>query len=305
MLATLAINVLAAASIGFQTDTTVVVQPDTRLRLRNFGGDIAIQTWERNAVRIRASHTRRQEVSISAIGAVLAIESRARRGPPSSVDYVLTVPRAMAVDLAGTYASASVRGLRGPLSVNTVNGEIAVQGGSGRVSLSSIQGAIRVRGARGQLYVNTVNGEISLDEIAGKILAETVNGSIALARVLSDSVEATSVNGSLCYDGSVRDGGWYRLATHNGSIAVGLPQNAGATVSVATYGGQFESDFPLKLVEGSRKRFRFSLGSGKAVLQLESFQGTITLRRPGTAWKEGEPPCAADEDNDQEEDPEE
>ena len=54
--------------------------------------------------------------------------------------------------------------------------------------------------------------------------------------------------------------------------------------------------FPLKLVEGGRKRFRFALGNGKAQLELESFQGTITLRRPGAGWKKGQPPCADDND---------
>lgn len=303
MLLSLATAAVALAA-AFATDTTITVGPGTRLSLRNHGGSIQVTAWDREAVRVRAEHGRRDRVRIGRRGGVLSIASVAERRAPGRVDYRLTVPRGMPVSLNGTNASAVVRGLKGDLSVLTVNGEIAVQGGSGAVSLTSVQGPITVRGARGRLQVNSVNGEIRMLEVAGSIQAETVNGPIELSRVVSDYVNASTVNGSLCYDGTIADGGHYRFASHNGDIAVGLPAGVDAMVRLATYGGRIRSDFPIKLDKGKLgKLYRLQLGKGKADLELESFQGSLRLLKPGAIWVAGEAPCEddVDEDEDKEE----
>jgi len=86
------------------------------------------------------------------------------------------------------------------------------------------------------------------------------------------------------YDGALKDAGSYRFSTHNGEIAVTVPERANATVSVATYNGEFSSSFPVQLKETRRgKRFNFTIGNGGARVELESFQGEIRLRRPGDA----------------------
>ena len=60
-----------------------------------------------------------------------------------------------------------------------------------------------------------------------------------------------------------------------------------ATVSVSTFNGEFESDFPVPLKETRKgKRFSFTLGGGSAQVSLESFQGTVRLVRPGHIARE-------------------
>jgi DUF4097 and DUF4098 domain-containing protein YvlB len=94
-------------------------------------------------------------------------------------------------------------------------------------------------------------------------------------------VDANTVNGDISYEGTIRPNGRYRLATHNGDVTVVVPDGADALVSVSTFQGDFASDFPITLRERHGKRFEFTLGKGSARLELESFQGTIELRRPG------------------------
>jgi hypothetical protein len=295
MLASLAVTLLAAASVSLATDTTVAVTPGTRLELSNFDGDIRVRVWDRHAVHVEADHDASDVVRVVKRGRVFSISSYSPGGPPGTVDYRITVPAGMPVSLKGVHTSATIQGLRGDVAVTTVSGEIALVGGAGQVALSSIMGPISVVGARGRLSVNSVNGEIRLSRIDGSILAETINGPIALARVVSDSVDASTVNGSLCYDGTIQKGGRYRFASHNGNIAVGVPEGTGAVISVATQIGDVESDFPLRIKEKMGKRFQFRLGKGGAVLQLESFGGLIRLRRPGPGWVVGEPPCKDDD----------
>jgi hypothetical protein len=62
-----------------------------------------------------------------------------------------------------------------------------------------------------------------------------------------------------------------------------VAEKASAAVSVSTFNGEFESDFPVTLTETRKgKRFNFTIGSGSAQVTLESFQGTISLVRPGS-----------------------
>jgi hypothetical protein len=64
-------------------------------------------------------------------------------------------------------------------------------------------------------------------------------------------------------------------------VDVSVPQTSNVSVEVSTYNGEFDAGFPVPLTRISRNRFSFVLGSGSARLNLESFQGTIRLHRPG------------------------
>ena len=55
------------------------------------------------------------------------------------------------------------------------------------------------------------------------------------------------MNGDITYDGTIQNGGRYELSTHQGDMAITMPENANATVSVNTFNGSFESDYPVTL----------------------------------------------------------
>jgi DUF4097 and DUF4098 domain-containing protein YvlB len=170
-----------------------------------------------------------------------------------------------------------------------VQGEVEVSGGEGTVSLRSVQGAVKLRGAKGRIDVHSVNDEVRVSESSGEITAETVNGDVVLERVDATSLNATTVNGDLGYDGPIRNGGRYILSTHNGDITLAAAENTSATIMVSTFSGDFESDFPVPLKETRKgRRFSFALGGGSAQVSLESFQGTIHLVRPGHAGRDGD-----------------
>ncbi len=63
-----------------------------------------------------------------------------------------------------------------------------------------------------------------------------------------------------------------------------MPETTNATFTVRTYNGDFQSNLPTKIVGEVRRgrRATYTLGNGGAEVELESFGGTIRLRRPGT-----------------------
>ncbi len=282
MLLSLATAAFAALAPVQQIDTTVPVQPGQRLAVNAFGGEIDVRTWARNAVRLEADPPDGSTVQITASGGVVTVRTEGRRGPPRTVDLKLTVPAWMGLNLSGVYTDVKVTGTRAAVTVETVQGEVDVTGGEGRISLRSVQGGVTLRRAKGRIDVHSVNEGVRLSDASGEIVAETVNGDIGLERVDATSLDASTVNGDVAYDGPIRNGGRYALASHNGDITLAVAQTTNATVSVSTFNGGFESEFPVTLRETRKgQRFSFTIGSGSAQVTLESFQGSVQLVRPG------------------------
>jgi DUF4097 and DUF4098 domain-containing protein YvlB len=270
-------------------DTTFAVPQGARIEVENFAGEVVVTTWNRDAVRVVATHTGDDKVSVRTVGSVVRIETRARRGPSRIVDYKITVPASAALRITGPFNDVSIDGAGGDVTVETVRGEVTLKGGNGLVSLRSVQGSITVERARGRIDLNAVNEDIRAIALSGDISVDAVNGDIELSRIESANVSAATVNGTITYDGTIRDGGRYAFTTHNGEIDVAVPATANATVSIATFNGEIESELPLTLTETRPgRRFTFTVGTGSARLDLESFNGTIRLRRPGgTKAREG------------------
>ena len=155
------------------------------------------------------------------------------------------------------------------------------------------EGIITVDKASGRVNATTVNEGIRLTNVTGDMSAETTNGDIVIENAQSSSLEASTVNGDITFNGAVRDNGAYRLTTHGGDVRVGLGGATNATVFVRTFQGDFGSDFPIQLPEGQSarsgsKRFNFTLGNGSARIDVQSFNGDIFLARKTILSKEDE-----------------
>jgi DUF4097 and DUF4098 domain-containing protein YvlB len=267
-----------------RTDRTVDVAKGTRLVLSNNAGEVVVRSWDREQVRVQATHNERVTIDAASADNTLRVRSRTERGPAGLVDYQLTVPRWMAVNLSGTYLESTIEGTTAEVTVESVHGNIRVVGGSGNINLRSVQGVITVQKAAGNVRATTINEGIRLTDVSGDVYAETTNGDIEVENAQTSSLEISTVNGDITFNGTMRDAGSYRLTTHGGDIRLGLGGVSNATVFVRTFQGDFMADFPVALPEGQSaregsKRFNFTLGSGSARIELQTFNGDITLAR--------------------------
>jgi DUF4097 and DUF4098 domain-containing protein YvlB len=255
---TIATALITLATAAARTDTTIQVKPGARLSVNNFGGAIQVTAWEKNEV-----------------------HASSYRGHPVRVNYSIVVPGWMPLILQGIYADIMVKGSKSEVTAETVRGEVNVEGGAGFVRASSVEGPVIVAGAQGRVELNSVNDEVTVTGTKGEIVANAVNGDIHLSDVESSLVEASTVNGDVFYLGDLRDKGRYNFSTHNGDLVLGVPDRTNATMSVSTFNGEFDSDIPVSIDETRKgKRFNFTVGSGSAIVNLESFEGTIQLRKP-------------------------
>src|SRR6266550_1216706 len=246
-------------------DTTVAVQQGARLDVNNFGGEIVVHTWTQNNVRVRASHSSRSKVDVSTSSSTVLVRSVGRRGPPSIVDLDITVPAWMAMSLSGTYTDISVDGAGGAVQAESVQGDIEVTGGTGSISLKSVEGGVTLAKTKGRIEVNSVDGDI------------------ILGRIDAANVDVNTVDGDITHDGTIKAGGSYRLATHDGDVTVVIPPGACVSGSVSTFDGDFDASFTVDTMRAGKHRFTFGIGrcATPARLEVETFDGDIQLRRPG------------------------
>jgi len=276
-----------------KSDQTVDAVKGTRLVLSNNAGEVVVRSWDQDKVRIQATHGARDTVTAETTDMTLRIRTRSTRGPSGLVDYQITVPTWMPVNLSGTYLDATIAGTTAEVTVETVHGNARVTGGTGSVTVRSVEGIISIDKASGRVQATTVNEGIRITNSTGEITAETTNGDIVIDNAQTSNLEASTVNGDLTFNGTIRDNGVYRLTTHGGDIRVGLGGATNATVFVRTFQGDFTADFPIQLPDGQTsrsgsKRFNFTLGNGSARIETQSFNGDIVLARKAIVGKDEE-----------------
>jgi len=151
-----------------------------------------------------------------------------------------------------------------------------------RLHLGTVSGDVAAAGLEGgELALHSVSGDVRLDGGRGpSIDLETVSGDVRLLDISAKEVSGRTVSGEIEFRGAVQDGGSYDFMTTSGDIALALPQKPNATLSAATFSGDFSSDLPVNQDSTRRHRRRYDAtwGSGSAKLYLESLSGDLTIK---------------------------
>jgi len=269
------------------TDSTFAVGRNARLSVENMSGRVEVRSWSRAQIRVQAEYDRGR-VEFNVTSNSLAVRSSNRHGN-NEVDYRINVPVGTAIEINGISVDTDVSGVCGALNVNTVSGDVQLTCLEGEGQIQTVSGDVMIADARGSLEVGSTSGEIDVRGARSSVTAHSVSGDVSLADIAGSEVDVETVSGDVQYMGRILDGGRYRLAAHSGDVTLHVTGTFNATVSVSTFSGDFESDFPIELVPGTRVShdWEFKLGTGSARVRLNSFSGTINLRRgAGTGSRE-------------------
>jgi len=274
-------------------DTTVAFDRRGVVNVSIPSGEIIVTGWDRDEVRVHAKSDEagvRVGVSSSRITIELAT---ARRGGDAHIE--VSVPRGVRISARSQTGDISVRGTRGVVDAQSQSGDISIEDATDRVDVSSLSGDVSVSTVTGDVEAKSTSGDVSVSDVkgGGDIEVETVSGEITVEKAAAKVFRGHSVSGDVTYDGTIDPQGRYELSAHSGEIHLGVPQDVGAQLSVSTWSGTVESDFPITLEPGehgigssSAKRFNFKVGNGAARITLESFSGDITINSNGRTRKE-------------------
>ncbi len=284
---------------GVTSERSMSVDPNVAVKLCVSEGALKINGWNRNEVRVFVKNGRKFGMK--------ALEKSAETGkvnwlwiahnsvgPPRPASDCLAgdsieidAPIGTSFDLSGRAARTTVDSIK-KIKVKIVEGVIMLRNITGGINAYTSQGDVMVENSGGAIALESTTGnivaiEVSPGQIGDLLRAKTNSGAITLQKVEHRQIEASSISGSLLFDGKFLSGGIYNFRTSNGSIRLAIPAASSCTFK-ATYGfGSFKSEIPIKIItENDTPRARTvvaTLGSGDAAVSLTTSSGSIGIRK--------------------------
>lgn len=280
---------------------------DGRVSVTNISGEIAVTGGSGDEVsveavkRTRGDRSRLGDVRIETSNAAGRVEIRTEYPRMSntnvSVDYTLTVPAGVSLELHSVSGDLKVTGVRGTVRLETISGSVTGTDTPNVELAKSVSGDISLSGISTEqtLTAGSISGAIAVKGVkARRLELSSVSGDVVLTDVNAASVHAKSISGGFEYTGVIAKGGEYDVNVHSGTIRFSLSNPSGFYLNADTFSGSIQTDFPITIGGTTRSdsgndrgRRRMSLGQsvhgtngdGSATLTLRTFSGSIVISK--------------------------
>lgn len=208
-----------------RTETLITVPRGVTFQLDNLIGDIHVDAWDKDQVRIVAAHDRHDQLRARVIAlrrqteavrrsaartererAQMARElaraqaeidrAQARQIQASLVNRVLQVEtlNRLGLPAAVDYTITVPRWMA--LRLSGMETDISIDGVQAAIEAESIRGDVRVRGGRGPVSISSVEGAVRALDVRGQVQASSINNDIDLEDV-DGMLAVESVNGDI------------------------------------------------------------------------------------------------------------
>ena len=287
-LAALALAVACTAAVAQERtfEETVALEPDGRLSLDTSRGSVALSSWDRPAVEVRARITAPSQVdddcAREAIEAVVidvrqrdgAVDVRTDRSEAprcgwlrvlgqqralARVHYEIRAPRELELDLDINRADTTLAGFRG---------RIRLQVNRSRLEAADLAGTIRIDLNRGQLEAHGLGGTLRVDLNRSRGELTAVRGALHL--------DANRTDVTLRDVGIDDDS---RLEINRGDVHLELVDGQALTVDGRTRRSDITSDVPATVRQRSDEQgYEATINGGGPRLRIDANRGRVRLR---------------------------
>jgi DUF4097 and DUF4098 domain-containing protein YvlB len=285
------------------------IERGSRIVVRNAYGSISITGWERETIEAVATDASRAEtvpVGISENSSdskriVIAVTPENKLNFKGKIRLEVKIPRYVELEPIKAESDAiAVYDMEGFVHLKTNSGDIKIvnagsvqaRTGNGNISLENIQGHadlittngnIKAQRIRGDTRIISVNAKINIECVKGRVEISDTSSQIWLIGIEGD-VDVSTSNGKAYFIGPIRSENRYRLKTLSGAVSMSIPGNIGFTVTLSSYMGKIEKDFTFQNDSTFRngktdQRFIGKYGDGKAQIELDSFDGRVSLSK--------------------------
>jgi DUF4097 and DUF4098 domain-containing protein YvlB len=272
-------------------DTTFAFDKSGTVNLSAGSGDIAVTGWSRDQIHVRAvseNGNLRFDASSSRMTLELAGGSHG-----SDTRFEVSVPYGVHVVARSMSGDISIRGTRGEVEAHAQSGDVEVEDVTSRLDVNTLSGSIEAHNVVGDVEIGTTSGDVKIVDLRGNVDIGTVSGEVELRGVTSKLVRAKGTSGDVTFDGVIDPAGRYDLSTHSGDVRLHVQRDASAQLTVETWSGGVNSDFPITLKPGEHgigsskaKHFTFTIGGGAARINAVTFSGDITISSNGRGASE-------------------
>jgi hypothetical protein len=257
------------------------LKPDARISVDNVSGLIEVEAWDKRELSLTGTLSEdAEELRIQGDESSLSIEvklPRVSRNPgPSTLR--LRVPAGVTLEAEGVSSDIRVRGLTGPVKLDTVSGDIHADVGSRRVSAGTVSGDVEVKApAAEETKVASVSGDVQVHGARGDLNGESVSGDLRVQGRQLRRLDLETVSGDMEVSGDFTRDADVEVETLSGRVEFSMPELPDGEVDLETFSGEIESAWPGTSRKKSRE-LRIE-GKGKARFRLHSFSGDISLKK--------------------------
>jgi DUF4097 and DUF4098 domain-containing protein YvlB len=273
---------------------------DGRLSVENISGDVVVTGGSGDEISIEAVKRTRgdrgqlQNVSIEVeeIGGRVDVRTgHTGRNIRAWVDYQITVPPSISVEVQSISGDVRVTNVQGVVRGESVSGDVTMSGTPNLQTAKTVSGDVLLSGVSSgaDLTAGSGSGDLTASDLKVRALELTsISGDMILTNVVCDRATAKSVSGNIEYAGRIIGSGRYEFNTHSGDVRLRLVNPGGFELNATTFSGSIRSDMPLVLRgserdQGARGRgatnraMRATFGDGSATLLVRTFSGDIVL----------------------------
>jgi DUF4097 and DUF4098 domain-containing protein YvlB len=267
-------------------DTTFAFEKNGSVTISATSGDIVVTGWSRDQVHVRAvSDDDNIRLDASSSRMILEVGGGRHGG---DTRFEVSVPYGSRVMTTSRSGDISIRGTRGQVEARAQSGDITVDDVTNRLDVNTLSGELTGSNISADVQITTISGGVQLTDVRGNVEVGTVSGDIDLRGVTAKLVRAKTTSGDVGFEGSIDASGRYEFGAHSGDIRLRIPREASAQLTVSTWSGGINSQFPITLRPGEHgigaattKHFTFDIGGGAARITAETFSGDITINSNG------------------------
>jgi DUF4097 and DUF4098 domain-containing protein YvlB len=169
------------------------------------------------------------------------------------------------------------------LQIHDDSGGVNVSNVLGDMNVETIAAGVDLEDAAGYLTVKTVGGSFQCVRCAGRLEVSSISGNFRFIDVRSYYVRAQTSEGNILFNGEFLPNATYRLKNYSGVIEVRFSPGDSFDLSATSLKGRVHNEARLNPPSHHHFLPRFgnalfgTLNSGRASVQLSSFDGTINV----------------------------
>ena len=247
------------------------------LNIVNGAGSITLHSGTGRQILVSYTvHSDKVEVDQNSSGNKQRVELRTHALPNAKptadearVDYDVTVPVGVSVNVATASA---------PITTDSLSGDIGLSSETGQISVTNT--------AKSHLRVRSMTAAVNLNNVTASIVdIQSSGGAVQLKNVTGQRITVGTTSGDITYQGDCSGGGDYLLTTHTGAIDMTLPATASVDLTARSTSGAVENAFPLQekshntFVPQQGRSFAGTSNSGSSSVELQSFSGKIRVKK--------------------------
>ena len=194
-------------------------------------------------------------------------------------DLEIKIPRSVRLTVKNISGDVEARGLQARARLVSVSGDIEVEDCTDDVEVKAVSGDLDIRNVSGDITAKVVSGNIQIrDSKTAYIEAKSVSGDVDLRNVTVRRGRIESQNGDIEFQGAIEGSGDLEMETFDGRLLLELPKDASFELDARTRHGRIRLDRKMELSRESDRRIRGKAGAGDAEIEIDSFNGNITVK---------------------------